>query len=166
MFKKIMLWTVYVVIVGLLIFGAVNRTSAKADQGILFGKTDEINDGRGRGNNGSDNFIKSGEMTEAAHEEISEEQDWGSLSGQIIIVSPEALEIQTGSAGILEISGRSWRFAQELGYFPEEGNEVTVEGFYENGEFEVSTILDLSTGQIFLLREDSGRPLWSGGGRN
>ena len=68
-------------------------------------------------------------------------------------------------AGILEIEGRSWRSVQESGLIPGEGNEVVVQGFYENGEFDVSTIRDLTTDQIFRLRNEYGKPMW-GGGRN
>lgn len=163
MVKKIMLWTVYVLIVGLLVFGAANRTSAKTDQGLLIGNLEEISGGRGQGNGSS---VEVGEYESAGHEEVLEKQDWVSLSGQIIAVGSEALEIQTGTAGILEIEGRSWRFAQELGYFPGEGKEVAVQGFYENGEFEVSIIHDLTTDQIFYLRDEYGKPMWGGGGRN
>ena len=162
MVKKIMLWTVYVLIVGLLVLGAANRTSAKTDQGLLIGNSEEINGGRGQGNGSS---VEYGEYEAAGHEEVLEQQDWVTLSGQIIAVGSEALEIQTGSAGDLEIEGRSWRFAQELGYVPVEGNEVVVKGFYENGEFEVSTIQDLTAEQIFQLRDEYGKPRW-GGGRN
>ena len=163
MVKKIMLWTVYVLIVGLLVFGAANRTSAKTDQGLLFGNLDEIIGGRGQGNGSTEEY---GEYEAADHEEILEEQDWLTLSGQITAVGSEAIEIQTGTAGILEIEGRSWRFSQELGYIPEVGNKVEVQGFYENGEFEVSIIQDLTIDQVFQLRDEYGKPMWGGGGRN
>ncbi len=120
MFKKIILWTIYVLIVGLLVFGAANRTSAKTDQGILFGNLDEIIDGRGQGNGSASSGEGFGEIEADGHEEILEEQDWISFSGQIIAVGVEALEIQTGTAGILEIEGRPLRFAQEIGYVPGE----------------------------------------------
>ena len=166
MVKKIFLWTVYVLIVGLLLFGAANRTSAKTDQGVLIGNLNEVFEGRGQGNSGSGKDDGYSEFEDDDHEEIIEEQDWVRLSGQIININSEALEIQTATAGILEIEGRSWRFIRELGYIPEEGNQVVVQGFYENGEFEVSIIQDLTTELIFQVRDESGRPLWGGGGRN
>lgn len=166
MFKKIVLWTVYALIVGLLIFGAANRTSAKTDQGLLFGNLTEVFEERGQGNNSSGINESHGELETDDHEEIIKEQDWVALNGQITNISSEALEIETKTAGILEIEGRSWRFAQELGYVPVEGNELVVQGFYENGEFEVVTIQDLSADQIFQIRDESGRPMWGGGGRN
>jgi len=163
MVKKITLWTVYVLIVGLLFFGAANRTLVKTDRGLLFGNLDEIASGRGQGNGSSQEY---GEYETAGHEEILEEQAWVTLNGQIIDVGSEVLEIQTSTAGMLEIEGRSWRFAQELGYIPGEGNEVVVGGFYEDGEFKVSTIHDLGTDQIYQLRDGYGKPIWGGGGRN
>ncbi len=166
MFKKLVLWTVYALIVGLLIFGAANRTAAKTDQGLLFGNSNEIFAERGQGNNGSGTREDYGELEADDHEEIIEGQDWVVLSGQIIKISSDTLEIQTKTAGILEIEGRSWRFVQESGYVPVEGNELVVQGFYENGEFELSIIQDLTADQVFQIRDESGRPLWSGGGRN
>ncbi len=166
MFKKVVLWTVYALIVGLLIFGAANRTSAKTDQGLLFGNLNEVFVERGQGNSNSGSNEGHDELETDDHEEIIKEQDWVVLNGQIINISSEALEIETKTAGILEIEGRSWRFVQELGYAPVEGNELVVQGFYENGEFEVVTIQDLTAIQIFQIRDESGRPMWGGGGRN
>ncbi|NQS91813.1 MAG: hypothetical protein HQ574_05330, partial [Chloroflexi bacterium] len=136
MIKKILIWTVYAVIVGVLIFGAANRTAAKTDLGVLFGKSDTFVEEVQR-QGGSGNFGRSSESGEPDHDEITEEHDWVSFSGQVTIVDYSALEVQTENEGILEISGRSWSFAQELGYFPEVGNEIILNGFFENGEFEV-----------------------------
>lgn len=166
MIKKIALWIVYILIVGLLVFGAANRTSAKTDQGLLFGNIEEIVSGRGQASGGSDNYDENGSYEASDHDEILEEHDWVSMSGKITSVGAEALEVQTGTDGVLEIEGRTWRFAQELGYVPVEGNEVIVSGFYENGEFEVATIQDLTTDQTFTLRDAYGKPMWGGGGRN
>ena len=166
MVKKIMLWTVYVLIAGLLVFGAANRTSATTDQGVLIGNLNEVFEGRGQGNSGSEIYDGYSEFEADDHEEIIEEQDWVTLSGQIIAVGTEALEIQTRTAGTLEIEGRPMRFSQEIGYVPGEGNEVVVQGFYENGEFEVSILQDLTAELIFQIRDEYGRPMWGGGGRN
>ena len=166
MFKKITLWTVYFLIVGLLIFGAANRTSAKTDQGFLFGNSNEVFVERGQGNNSSGRNEGYGEFEADDHDEIIGEQDWVVLSGQITNISSDNLEIQTVTAGILEIEGRSWRFVQELGYVPVEGNELVVQGFFENGEFEVSIIQDLTADQDFRIRDEYGRPMWGGGGSN
>ena len=83
MVKKVMLWTVYVLIVGLLVFGAANRTSAITEQGILFGNVEEIFDGRGQGNGSSGSSEGYGENEANGHEEILKEHDWAELIGII-----------------------------------------------------------------------------------
>ena len=163
MIKKLVIWTVYVLIVGLLVFGAVNRTSAKTDQGILFGNLGEAPGTRGRESGGVGSVEENRGYEDSDHEDSIEDSDWVSFDGQVISVGSEALEIQTVSDGILEIEGRSWRFAQELGYVPAEGNEVVVRGFYENGEFEIAIIQDHTADQIFRLRDEYGKPMWGGG---
>lgn len=165
MVKKILLWAGYVLIVGLLVFGAANRTAAKSGQEPLIGNLNEAFTGRGEGVDRSGQAEGYDEYETNDHEEIIKKQDWVILSGQIVKVSSESLEIQTGSTGILEIEGRTWRYLQELGYVPGELNEVVVMGFYENGEFEVSSIQDLTAELAFQIRDEYGRPMW-GGGRN
>ncbi len=166
MVKKTILWMVYVLIVGGLVFGAANRTLAKTDQGILFGNQDEIVAGRGQGNGSTSSSESDVKNNAYDHEVDLEGQAWITHTGQIISVSVEAIEIQTEKAGILIIEGRPLRFAQELGFVPGEGNNVSVQGFYENGEYEVAVIEDLAKDQVFLLRDNNGKPMWSGGGRN
>lgn len=163
MLKKIIMWSIYGAIVGLLIFGAANRTAAKTDQEILFGKSVDTTV-EGQRKSGSGNTEISSEFGDADHVENPDEHDWTNLSGQIILVDSRTMEVQTESHGILEISGRSWRFALESGYLPDLGNDVILDGFFENGEFEVSTIQDLNNGEIVFLRDGSGHPLWNGGG--
>ena len=164
MVKKIALWTVYILIVGLLVFGAANRTSAKSDQGLLFGNQDGIIEGRGQGDSDFVGEGAFGEFEADDHEETLEEQDLVTLRGEIANLGSEALEIETEANGILEIKGRTWRYLRELGYSPEIGNQVVVQGFYENGEFEVSGFQDLLKELVFQIRDEYGRPMWGGGG--
>ena len=102
MVKKIMLWTVYVLIVGLLVFGAANRTLAKTDQGLLIGNPEEIISGRGQGNGSS---VEYGEYEAAGHEEVLEQQDWVTLSGQIIAVGSELLRSKPALPEIWKLRG-------------------------------------------------------------
>ena len=66
----------------------------------------------------------------------------------------------------IDISGRPWRFAQELGFFAEPGDSVKLVGFYEGEEFEVGLIDNVSSGQSVSIRDENGRPMWAGRGRN
>jgi hypothetical protein len=43
------------------------------------------------------------------------------------------------------------------------GDAVELEGFLENDEFEISYLANLTSGESLQIRDDSGRPLWSGG---
>jgi hypothetical protein len=46
-----------------------------------------------------------------------------------------------------------------------EGGEVTVERYYEDGEFKVGTVTNLSNGGSIVLRDaTTGRPMWAGRG--
>ena len=38
-------------------------------------------------------------------------------------------------------------------------------GFYEDGEFKAGTVENLTTGETIVLRDEAGRPMWSGQGR-
>jgi hypothetical protein len=48
----------------------------------------------------------------------------------------------------------------------EAGDEVSVKGFWENEEFKATEITLLTNGQSIILRDEWGRPMWSGAGRN
>jgi hypothetical protein len=46
------------------------------------------------------------------------------------------------------------------------GEPVQVRGYWEAGEFKATQLTRLTTGQTFALRDDLGRPVWAGAGRN
>ncbi len=159
MIKKIIMWTIYAGIVGLLVFGAVNRTSAKTDQGVLFGKpAAEAETAQGRG--GTSSSVQTNDFNDADHAENPEEHDWVELGGIITEFDSRSLIILTEGAGELELAGRAGRFILETGYLPSVGQQVWLSGFYESGEFKIANFQDLKTGQIVLVRDNSGQPLW------
>ena len=159
MIKKIIMWTIYAGIVGLLVFGAVNRTAAKTDQGVLFGRPAEVPEaGQERG--GAGNLKQANQFKDADHEENPEEHDWAELIGSIIEFDSKTLLIQTEGEGKLELSGRAWRYILETGYMPSVGSEVWLSGFYENGEYKIASFQDLTTGQVVMVRDSFGQPLW------
>jgi hypothetical protein len=71
--------------------------------------------------------------------------------------------LETASGQILIGTCSGW--LQEQGFVLTEGDEVQVSGFYENDEFKAVTITRLSDGQAITLRDEFGRPMWSGAGR-
>lgn len=46
------------------------------------------------------------------------------------------------------------------------GDTLQVVGFWENGEFKANTLTRLSDGLTITLRDEIGRPYWSGGAQN
>ncbi|MBN2556835.1 MAG: hypothetical protein JXA97_12920 [Anaerolineales bacterium] len=78
-------------------------------------------------------------------------------------ISSEIALFQTDDGGTIVLEGRALSFAIELGLSLTEGDQVLLEGFFESGDFEVSSLENLTTGQRIVLREPEGRPLWAGG---
>lgn len=184
MFKKILKWTVYAGIVGLLIFGGVIRTQAKAGQepaksgtGLDVGNPASLDqEGKGtegwsrtgeenpsRSGGGSDRNGSSFGASEELHLAEEEDHEWIQVSGVVTGLDAESLWIETAEGESLEISGRAWTFIQEADLTFTVADEVELEGFFENDEFEVASIQNLTRAYFLQIREESGRPLWSGG---
>lgn len=165
MIKKISLWVVFAGVVGLLVFGAVNRTSAKAGGEDPQGKArvEEENPGpNGRGGSGRNEAGK--QEADDLHLAEAEDHEWVEISGSVAAMDADSLRIEADDESLIEISGRSWRFIQEEGFEITIGDQVILNGFDENGEFEVSEINDLTSGTVLQIRDQYGTPLWSGRG--
>ncbi|MDT8382519.1 MAG: hypothetical protein RQ728_09750 [Brevefilum sp.] len=62
----------------------------------------------------------------------------------------------------LEIGGRALGFLQDNDFKVEIGNELVLVGFYEGDRFELGEITNNVTQQELALRDETGRPFWSG----
>ena len=190
MLKKIVVGTVFIIFIGALVTGAVIRTMDKTEQTALAAgsgsgngrsttlETDVVSAGQGNGNgrngsgadgngtttSGRGNGSKSGEGPELLAEENSDHV-WDAYSGVVAEVSDDALIIETNDGEMIIVEGRAWSYAQEQGFAIQQGDLVQFEGFYEDGEFKVSQIENVSTGESLVLRDASGRPSWAGGGK-
>lgn len=91
--------------------------------------------------------------------------EWLTLNGTVVSIDQDALVVQMAGGEQVMVENRPWWFAQELGFTAQPGDGITLVGFYEEGEFEVGRLENLRSGQVVDIREDSGRPLWAGGGR-
>lgn len=165
MVKKIILWSVYAGLVGLLVFGAVIRTSAKSggDHSLSGARTE--NEGARQNGRESEGTAALDQWGDPVHLAQSEDHDWAEVLGIVSAFDADSLEIELGDSSLLEISGRAWRYTQEEGFTLTPGDQVILQGFYENGEFEVSEINDLTSGEVLPIRDEFGTPLWSGRGR-
>jgi len=93
------------------------------------------------------------------------EESWFSFDASVILVDDEALTLQFSDGEQVAIEGRAWRYALESGFTTSIGHQIIATGFLEDGEFKVGTLENSTSGQTIVLREASGRPLWSGWGR-
>ena len=184
MLKKTLLAVLFVGLIGLLVFGAVNRTLAKTGSGDSYGgghgngQTALAGDsqsygqaglggggqGNGQGygaegNGGSQAY--SGDGTATGQAVVDE---WLTLTGAVTAADADLLTVDTGS-GEVAVENRGWWYAQEQGFVAQVGDQVTLTGFYEGDAFEVGRIDNLTTGQTVTLRDENGRPLWAGRGR-
>jgi len=123
--------------------------------------------GQGRGSGGSGTGTSSqnarGRSSGAGQgrNETARAVEWETLTGKVSAVDNE-IAIQTTGGEVLVGMGQPayWEsFALEV------GDEIAVIGFYEDGEFKAGTIEKLTTGKTLILRDETGRPMWSGQGR-
>lgn len=90
---------------------------------------------------------------------------WLQLQGSVVSVDGDALTVRTADGEQIVVENRPWWFAQEQGFSVQVGDQVTLTGFYEGGDFEVGRIDNITLGQTVLIRDENGRPMWAGRGR-
>jgi hypothetical protein len=87
--------------------------------------------------------------------------DWETLTGEVTIVDGD-VTVETAEGEVLVGLGQA---SYRQGFALKVGDEVSVTGFHEDGEFKAGTVENLTTGQTLVLRDETGRPMWSGQGR-
>lgn len=87
---------------------------------------------------------------------------WEAIEGTVVESGSELL-VDTGDAEILVGLGQAW-YREEQGFSVAVGDTVRVDGFYEDGEFKAGTVENVTAGTRIVLRDASGRPMWSGRG--
>ena len=81
-----------------------------------------------------------------------------------VIAVGEHVTIELEDRTELELGLGPTFYREEVGFDPEVGDELTVTGFHEDGEFKVMSILD-ENGTLLIFRDEYGRPGWSGRGK-
>jgi len=231
MVKKIGLITIFVLFAGVLIYGAVYRTTAKSEtaeritaQNLAANERhandDEVqslsrqdsfgqqngqgnqgqgsrgqdsqgqgNQGqgsRGQGSQGQGNLGQGSQGQGAGERQLGANGSGNNRQGQGRNQQREALEIQeqivisgvvvqapaAGIDMILETAEGDVLIGTGPGYLAEQGfvvlaeDSVSVTGFWEAEEFKAVKITLLADGKSIILRDERGRPMWSGAGRN
>ncbi len=90
--------------------------------------------------------------------------EWAEYEGTVISSDDVMIVVETIDDTQIVIEGRALAFMQEVGYTTMVGNNLLINGFYEDGEFKVATIDDLTTGDSIVIRDENGRPGWAGNG--
>ena len=152
MLKKILLWGMYFVFVALLVVGGMYRTQVKSgtDSPMLVGNANAP--------------LTNRDGNSVSHEEAGDEDTPKTmivLTGQAETVRQGRVTVMTDANQPLELAGRSWRYAQSLGFTVQAGDRLTLEGFDENGDFKIANLTNLSNGRHVQLRDASGHPLWN-----
>jgi hypothetical protein len=71
---------------------------------------------------------------------------------------------ETEDGDEIVIEGRALLFMQDSGFVTNVGNTLFITGFYEDDEYKVATIIDQTTGETIVVRDEGGRPGWAGNG--
>ncbi|MBN1919693.1 MAG: hypothetical protein JW892_00490 [Anaerolineae bacterium] len=85
------------------------------------------------------------------------------IQGVVISSDSEILVRTAEGEEVLVGLGQAW-YREQAGFTVAVGDEVSVLGFYEDGEFKAVTVEDTTTGATITLRDATGRPAWSGQG--
>lgn len=95
-----------------------------------------------------------------------EVHEWATIEGKVLegtdAGSDILIETKDG-ARVTVGTGPDWLTSQ--GFKLDTGDQVTVKGFWEDGEFKAGEITRQRDGASIALRDESGRPLWAGSGR-
>jgi hypothetical protein len=192
MIKKVFVGVLLAAVFGLLILGAVNRTIAKTtddgplalsqnlgennepknenrrltEEDQLYGRNrtedtigeDSNSEGGWRGGGG--NAQTPGENTGMG---LAEVDAWLTFTGTVESVSQDLWTITLTDGSTLEIEGRKLSFMLEQGFVVEVGDNLTLTGFYEGESIEIGQIIKTNSGEMITIRDQNGRPLWSGG---
>jgi hypothetical protein len=182
MIKKIVIGTLLAAMIGLLVYGAWYRTKAKsasesasaagehrgqvgAVQGQAAGNWSGLQSADdGQQSPGSGQWSAIGGQQPAIESPLAEVTQLVALAGSVESAAADVVVIAIADQAPVELSGRSLSFALEQGFAFQPGDKLKLTGFYEDQDFEVQAIENLTTGQSVALREENGRPLWAGGG--
>jgi len=152
------------------------QNSAGTADGIAAYGQGQPDQGRGRGNEGAaaqgqealggagafDGSGRNSGAGQGRNETVRAPFEWETLTGKVTAIDGD-VTIQTAEGEALVGMGQS---AYREGFELAVGDEITVLGFHEDGEFKAGSVENLTTGEtIITLRNETGRPMWAGRGQ-
>ena len=178
MLKKIILGVVFVGLIAFLVIGAINRTSDKTNDTVEAagrgrGSAERVSNqnvnyqepqanGRGQGNQGE---RQTGEFERQYPNYSEAPSEWMTYEGTVSqLPAPGVdLQIETGE-GELTV-GTGPQDLAEQGFELQLGEAIQVYGYWDDGELKAAQLTKVATNQTVTLRDDMGRPSWSGAGQ-
>jgi len=145
MLKKVLFGAFLLLIVAVLAIGAIIRTNDKV--------VGTRGSGRGQGL-GNQSYIAQASSFE-----------WATVEGTVVGVNEIAMTVQTTTGGQILVENRPWLFALEQKFSANVGDQIRMNGFADNGYFTAAQLQNLANGKTAQLRDETGRPGWSGRGR-
>ena len=162
MLKKLILWGIYSAFLGLLLVGAMYRTSIKLGDG-------EQNQNRSNqprqepyGKGGNQSASEPAIDNTQVEEHKNEAKEASVVASKVLDISNRDITLQLTDGSTVSVAGRAWRYAQMLGFSTQVNDTLWLEGFYEGDHFEIIRMTNLETNQRISLRDETGHPLWSG----
>lgn len=166
--KKIVLGTLLVGLIGILIVGAAIRT---------LDKTGNVAEARGaegagwRGGQGENAQAVAGAGRNQGGGALSLQgataaEDWITYEGTVVQAPSAGVDMVLATdAGEEIVVGTGPGYLDESGLSLQAGEQVQVEGYWEDDEFKAGQVTRLRDGATVALRDVYGRPAWSGAGQ-
>ncbi len=98
--------------------------------------------------------------------EVAEIQERNIIEGVVVQAPAYGIDMILEAAEGDVLIGTGPGYLAEQGFVVLLGDSVSVTGFWEDEEFKAVEITQLADGTSIILRDDWGRPMWSGAGRN
>ena len=94
---------------------------------------------------------------------LADVKEWLTLTGTVESLETDLWVVVLSDGTALEIEGRILSYLEEQGFSVNSGDSLNLMVFIENEDYEVGQIENLTTGEIAVVRDENGRPLWAGG---
>lgn len=166
MFKKILVAGLLVVVVVAAAFSIYNTSFAAKPEAVAAANDAAAAQGYGQGNGqGAQSRGSQGDgMGTGIPSPENGLTEWVSFSGEVTAVALPQFTLLTEDGQEIPAEVGNISYVEQLGLVLEVGDQVSVIGFWDtNGGFALKSLTLDETGETFELRDEYGRPLWSGG---
>ena len=90
---------------------------------------------------------------------------WTTLEGTVTAIDDVALTVKAANGEIVTVQNRPWTYALEQNFAAKVGDTISMNGFYQNGLFEIGQLQNVTSGSAAVqVRDTTGRPGWAGRG--